>query len=135
MDEIAIYKNIESLTLKRDKLLRKLRKLVRDYERGRVTYNDLQPTLTELRSMRRAYVRIAEVPLNVSRDIREWLVTLMEFTFMVSINDERELLERIIMLMRKNSVEGAIIKDIEEDIEEINVLSRLISETLTSMKR
>ena len=135
MDEMIIYKNIESLTLKRDRLLRKLRKLVKDYGRGRIKYSDLSSTLTELRKTRKAYVRIIKEPLNVSQQLKNLLVTLMEFTFVVSVNDERELLERVITLMRRDGIEEALIRNIEEDIKEVDKLSKLVSETLASIRQ
>jgi len=135
MDDAVLYKNIESLTLKRDKLLRKLRKQVRDYGRGRIRYSDLQATLMELRRTRRAYVRVIESPIKMSRELRDSLITLIEFTFLVSVNDEQELLRRIIMLMRRNGIEENLIKSIEEDLKEVNEFSKLISEVLTSLQQ
>ena len=134
MDDVVLYKNIESLTLKRDKLLRKLRKQVRDYGRGRIQYSDLQATLMELRRTRRAYAKVIESPIKMSRELRDSLITLIEFTSLVSVNDEQELLRRVIMLMRRNGVEENLIKSVEEDLKEVNEFSKLISEVLTSLQ-
>jgi len=134
MDDIVLYKNIESLTLKRDKLLRKLRKQVRDYSRGRIRYEDLNMTLAELRRARRAYVRIIESPIKVSQELKDSIATLIEFTYLVSVNDEVELLKRTITLMRKNGVEQHLIKNVEEDLREVKELSKLVYETLTLLQ-
>ena len=134
MDDIVLYKNIESLTIKRDKLLRKLRKQVRDYSRGRIQYEDLSITLAELRRARRAYVRIIESPIKVSQELKDSIATLIEFTYLVSVNDEVELLKRTITLMRKNGVEQHLIKNVEEDLREVKELSKLVSETLTLLQ-
>ncbi len=135
MDDAVLYKNIESLTLKRDKLLRKLRKQVKDYSRGRIQYSDLQATLTELRRTRRAYARVIESPIRMSGELRDSLVTLIEFTFLVSVNDEQELLRKIIILMRRNGIEENLIKNIEEDLKEVNEFSKLVSEVLSSLQQ
>ncbi|MCD6428111.1 MAG: hypothetical protein J7L12_00665 [Desulfurococcales archaeon] len=135
MDDAILYKNIESLTLKRDKLLRKLRRQVRDYGRGRIQYSDLQVTLMELRKTRRAYVRVIGSPIKMSGELRDSLATLIEFTFLVSINDEQEILRRLIALMRKNGIEENLIRNIEEDLKEVNEFGKLISEVLTSLQQ
>ncbi|MCD6279012.1 MAG: hypothetical protein J7J11_04975 [Desulfurococcales archaeon] len=134
MDDVVLYKNIESLTLKRDKLLRKLRKQVRDYGRGRIRFEDLGPTLTELRKTRKAYLRVVEPPVKVQQKLKDSVVTLMEFTYLVSVNDEAELLKRIIVLMRKNGVEQYLIEHVKNDLREVEELSKLVSEAITKLQ-
>ncbi|MCD6278949.1 MAG: hypothetical protein J7J11_04650 [Desulfurococcales archaeon] len=134
MDDVVLYKNIESLTLKRDKLLRKLRKQVRDYGRGRIRFENLSPTLTELRKTRKAYLRVIEPPVKVQQKLKDSVITLMEFTYLVSVNDEEELLKRIIVLMRKNGVEQYLIEHVKNDLREVEELSKLVSEAITKLQ-
>jgi len=134
MDDVVLYKNIESLTLKRDKLLRKLRKQVRDYGRGRIRFEDLGSTLTELRKTRKAYLRVIEPPVKVQQKLKDSVITLMEFTYLVSVNDEEELLKRIIVLMRKNGVEQYLIEHVKNDLREVEELSKLVSEAITKLQ-
>ena len=134
MDDVVLYKNIESLTLKRDKLLRKLRKQVRDYGRGRIRFEDLGSTLTELRKTRKAYLRVIEPPVKVQQKLKDSVITLIEFTYLVSVNDEEELLKRIIVLMRKNGVEQYLIEHVKNDLREVEELSKLVSEAITKLQ-
>ena len=53
---------------------------------------------------------------------------------MVSVNDEEELLKRIIVLMRKNGVEQYLIEHVKNDLREVEELSKLVSEAITKLQ-
>ena len=70
----------------------------------------------------------------MQQKLKDSVITLMEFTYLVSVNDEEELLKRIIVLMRKNGVEQYLIEHVKNDLREVEELSKLVSEAITKLQ-
>ncbi|OYT51596.1 MAG: hypothetical protein B6U73_01620 [Desulfurococcales archaeon ex4484_204] len=133
MEDPVIFKGVEELTLKRDNLLRRLRRQVSEYGRGRVDVNTLEETLLRLRKARRELVKLLKEALNkvIGREYVELIVTLVEFSYLVSINDERELLLRVKALTLRKGLEGGVVDKVNEDLNEVREFSEIASKLLS----
>ncbi len=97
VEDPILFKNVETITLKRDRLLRRLRKRVEDFTKGRASYDDIEGIIKEIGRLRRALIRaISNSSIgNISREFKEPISTLLEFSLLVSIEDEEELLNKL----------------------------------------
>ena len=132
MEDPVIFKGVEELTLKRDNLLRRLRRQVSEYGRGRVDVDTLEETLLRLRKARRELVKLLKEALNkvMGREYVELIVTLVEFSYLVSINDERELLLKVKALTLRKGLEGGVVDKVNEDLNEVREFSEIASKLL-----
>jgi len=140
MDANVFFKNIETLTLRRDNLLRKFRRLLRDYAKGRIELDDVLDILKTLRRSRRALTKLLRDRLGIYNDIREGYLelvgTLLEFTTIVAINEEEELLRRLGKVFEKKGVKDSnIFNELRNDLEEVKELSKLVTEFLNGLYR
>ena len=140
MDANVFFKNIETLTLRRDNLLRKFRRLLRDYAKGRIELDDVLDILKTLRRSRRALTKLLKDRLGIYNDIREGYLelvgTLLEFTTIVAINEEEELLRRLGKVFEKKGVKDSnIFNELRNDLEEVKELSKLVTEFLNGLYR
>ena len=133
MEDPVIFKGVEELTLKRDNLLRRLRRQVSEYGRGRVDVDTLEETLLRLRKARRELVKLLKEALNkvMGREYVELIVTLVEFSYLVSINDERELLLKVKALTLRKGLEGGVVDKVNEDLNEVREFSEIASKLLS----
>ena len=136
MEDSILYRNVETLTLKRDKLLSKLRKQVSDLEKGRVSFEEVKETLDKLRRTRKVLFKSLEVSKasGLSAEYVEPLTTLLEFTLMVSVNDEKELLQKIRdLLSGEGDREG--VEYVQEDLKNLEQFAIKTKEYLNAVGR
>jgi len=136
--EVPIFfKNIETLTLKRDTILRRFRKQLRDYGKGRVDVEGVRETLKTLRKHRRALTRLLREfkGKSIEKPYNDHIKTLLEFTLLIAVSEETELLSKLSIMLRKKGVnEKELINEVNSDLEEVKELGRLTAEFLNGLK-
>jgi len=136
--EVSVFfKNIETLTLKRDTILRKFRKQLRDYGKGKIDVEGVRETLKTLRKHRRALTRLLREfkGRSIDKPYNDHIKTLLEFTLLIAISEETELLSKLSIMLRKKGVnDRELIDEVNSDLEEVKELGRLTAEFLNGLK-
>ncbi len=133
MEESVLYRNIENITLKRDKMLKKLRRKVELLRRNELEPTELRPIIREVGRLRRALLKAVKdsSSMSISREYKELIDTLFEFSLMVSVEDEEELLREV-----KSSLEGngndELKKDVLRELSNVKELKNELSRYLNS---
>ncbi len=133
MEESVLYRNIENITLKRDKILKKLRRKVELLRRNELEPTELRPIIREVGRLRRALLKAVKdsSSMSISREYKELIDTLFEFSLMVSVEDEEELLREV-----KSSLEGngndELKKDVLRELSNVKELKNELSRYLNS---
>ncbi len=98
MEDSVLFRNVETHTLKWDRLLTKLRKQVDEFIKGRLEFAEIKDTLKRLKKSRNIIIQsFKEVNAQqVSSEYVEPLRALLEFTILVLVNDERELISSLL---------------------------------------
>lgn len=97
MEDSVLFKNVETHTLKCDKLLSKLRKQVNEFMKGELEFVEIKDTLRKLKKSRNIMIQSFEETnaQQVGSEFVEPLSALLEFTVLVLVNDERELISSL----------------------------------------
>jgi len=135
MDIADVFKNMEKAVLRRDELLNKLRKQVEelsgisDYE-----VNKLMNTVRRLRRSRRNLIRIlSNLKLNdIDESFNDLMKTLAQFTLLVAVNDEEELVKEVVSRFKEGGVSNDVIKELEDDLREVSKLRSTLEAFLSN---
>jgi len=133
VDESILFKNVENLTLKRDKVLKKLRKKVELLRRNELKPTELRPVIREAGRLRRALLKAVRdsSSVNLSKEYRELIDTLLEFSLLVSAEDEEELLKEVEASLEKDGNEE-LRKDVLKELSSVKELKNALSKYLDS---
>jgi hypothetical protein len=132
----VFYRNIENLTLKRDKLLSKLRKHIDKASLEKINYEELDDIIISLRKIRRTYIKLLkemDPKLPIEKEYNELLRTLMEFTSLIALNDEYELIDKVGKLASDMEVDKERIDKLKDDINELKELRSILERFLKKM--
>lgn len=136
METSVFYRNIENLTLKRDKLLSKLRKHIDKASLEKINYEELDDIIISLRKIRRTYIKLLkemDPKLPIEKEYNELLRTLMEFTSLIALNDEYELIDKVGKLASDMEVDKERIDKLKDDINELKELRSILERFLKKM--
>ncbi len=136
MEDSLLFKNIEDLTIKRDRLLKKLRKRV-DALKGNTDYEKLKLTLKEASRLRKALLRtLSKVKQNsVGEEYRELINTLLEFSLLVTVEEELEVLQEIKQKLNAVATGKNELNFIEQEITSVEDLKERLEEVLDLRSR
>ncbi len=135
MDIADVFKNMEKAVLRRDELLNKLRKQIEelgninDYE-----VNRLMNTVRRLRRSRRNLIKIlSNLKLNdIDESFNDLVKTLAQFTLLVAVNDEEELVKEVVSRFKEGGVSSDVIRELEDDLREVNKLRSTLTAFLSN---
>ncbi len=133
MDIADAYRDLEKLVLRRDELLNKLRKEIEDLEG--VSNYDVMKLENILRRLRRSRRNLLKILNNFrlsdfSSSFSDLVKTLAQFSLLVAVNDEEELLKEVINVVKGKG--GKVISELEQDIREVRELRNTLSNFLSS---
>ncbi len=136
MENSLLFKNIEDLTIKRDRLLKKLRKRA-DTLKGDTDYEKLKSTLKEASRLRKALLRtLSKVKQNsVGEEYRELINTLLEFSLLVTVEEELEILQEIKQKLNAVATGENELNFIEQEITSVKDLKERLKEVLDPRSR
>ncbi len=132
MEDSLLFKNIEDLTIKRDRLLKKLRKRADALKGNATDYEKLKSTLKEVSRLRKALIRtLSNVRRNdVSEEYRELINTLLEFSLLVTVEEELEILQEIKQKLNTATTGKNELNFIEQEITSVEDLKGKLREVL-----
>ncbi len=132
MEDSLLFKNIEDLTIKRDRLLKKLRKRADALKGNATDYEKLKSTLKEVSRLRKALLRtLSNVRRNnVSEEYRELINTLLEFSLLVTVEEELEILQEIKQKLNTATTDKNELNFIEQEITSVEDLKGKLREVL-----
>ncbi len=132
MEDSLLFKNIEDLTIKRDRLLKKLRKRADALKGNATDYEKLKSTLKEVSRLRKALIRtLSNVRRNnVSEEYRELINTLLEFSLLVTVEEELEILQKIKQKLNTATTGKNELNFIEQEITSVEDLKGKLREVL-----
>lgn len=133
MEDSLLFKNIEDLTIKRDRLLKKLRKKVDEFKDNDSHYEKLKSTLKEVSRLRKALLKtLGNVERsNVSEEYRELIDTLLEFSLLVTVEEELEILHEIRQKLNTMDAGEDELSFIEQEIASVENLKGKLKEILS----
>ncbi len=133
MEDSLLFKNIEDLTIKRDRLLRKLRKKVDELKGNTSYYKKLKPALKEISRLRKALLKtLGNVERgNVSEEYKELINTLLEFSLLVAAEEELEILQEIRQKLNTMDTDEDELNFIEQEIASVENLKGKLKEILS----
>ncbi len=136
MEDSLLFKNIEDLTIKRDRLLKKLRKRA-DALKDNTDYEKLKSTLKEASRLRKALLRtLSNVKQNsVGEEYRELINTLLEFSLLVTVEEELEILQEIKQKLNAVATGKNELNFIEKEIISVEDLKERLREVLDPRSR
>jgi len=136
VENSLLFKNIEDLTIKRDRLLKKLRKRA-DTLKGDTDYEKLKSTLKEASRLRKALLRtLSKVKQNsVGEEYRELINTLLEFSLLVTVEEELEILQEIKQKLNAVATGENELNFIEQEITSVKDLKERLKEVLDPRSR
>ncbi len=132
MEDSLLFKNIEDLTIKRDRLLKKLRKRADALKDDASDYEKLKSTLKEVSRLRKALLRtLSNIKQNsVSEGYRELINTLLEFSLLVTVEEELEILQEIKQKLNTVAAGKNELNFIEQEITSVEDLKKRLREVL-----
>lgn len=132
MEDSLLFKNIEDLTIKRDRLLKKLRRRADALKDNISDYEKLKSTLKEVSRLRKALLRtLSNVKQNsVSKEYRELINTLLEFSLLVTVEEELEILQEIKQKLNTVATGKNELNFIEQEITSVEDLKERLREVL-----
>jgi len=132
VEDSLLFKNIEDLTIKRDRLLKKLRKRADALKGNATDYEKLKSTLKEVSRLRKALLRtLSNVRRNnVSEEYRELINTLLEFSLLVTVEEELEILQEIKQKLNTATTDKNELNFIEQEITSVEDLKGKLREVL-----
>ena len=133
MEDSLLFKNIEDITIKRDRLLKKLRKRVEEFKDNASHYDRLKLTLKEVSRLRKALLKtLGNVELsNVSEEYKELIDTLLEFSLLVTVEEELEILNEIKQELNTMSAGEGELNFIKQEIESVESLKGRLKKILS----
>jgi len=133
VEDPLLFKNIEDLTIKRDRLLKKLRKKVEELKNDASDYRKLKLTLREVSRLRRALLRtLGNVRQdNIGEEYRELINTLLEFSLLVTTEEELEILQEVKQKLNMISADKCEVTFIEKEITSVENLKEKLKEILS----
>ncbi len=132
MEDSLLFKNIEDLTIKRDRLLKRLRKRADALKGNATDYEKLKSTLKEVSRLRKALLNtLSNVKQNsVSKEYRELINTLLEFSLLVTVEEELEILQEIKQKLNTIATGKNELNFIEQEIISVENLKGKLREVL-----
>jgi len=133
VEDSLLFKNIEDITIKRDRLLKKLRKRVEEFKDNASHYDRLKLTLKEVSRLRKALLKtLGNVELsNVSEEYKELIDTLLEFSLLVTVEEELEILNEIKQELNTMSAGEGELNFIKQEIESVESLKGRLKKILS----
>ncbi len=132
MEDSLLFKNIEDLTIKRDRILKKLRKRADALKDNVADYEKLKSTLKEVSRLRKALLRtLSNVKQNsISEEYRGLISTLLEFSLLVTVEEELEILQEIKQKLNTVATGENELNFIEQEITSVENLKEKLREVL-----
>jgi len=132
VEDSLLFKNIEDLTIKRDRILKKLRKRADALKDNVADYEKLKSTLKEVSRLRKALLRtLSNVKQNsISEEYRGLISTLLEFSLLVTVEEELEILQEIKQKLNTVATGENELNFIEQEITSVENLKEKLREVL-----
>lgn len=136
MDIAALYRNLESNILRRDRISKKLRRSC-----GKAyTEEDLNNIVEQVKALRTSRKALRKIlmyirEVNSYEGFEEPLVTILEYMLMVGIHIEREVLQDTSRVLRKHKNTEQYADEIDKiDMGEIEILRKELEVTYSVVK-
>ncbi|RLG86119.1 MAG: hypothetical protein DRO18_04840 [Thermoprotei archaeon] len=115
----------------RERVLRRLRKAIRESLRDNELKADVKASFTQLRELRSYLSKALQLAIDSCKEASEEcldLKTLLEFNALISLDKEEELLLKLMKLVKseKGEILRQLISDLENDLRDIDELKKRV---------